>query len=93
MATALVDAIKSRASSIVRQLVTRIFVVPGYLGTEMDREMTTLGGMHSLSEEQVMLIQGRQLEVAKEFWKSMGFSALSNSNFWLSDWSVGQNKA
>jgi hypothetical protein len=85
MVIALVDANKSRASSVARQPVQRIFVAPGWLGADLDRELIPLGGLYSVSEEQVMLVQGRQIDVAKKFWESMGSNDPLNSIFWVSE--------
>jgi hypothetical protein len=51
----------------------------------LDRELVPLGGLYSVSEEQVMLVQGRQIDVAKKFWESMGSNDPLNSIFWVSE--------
>jgi hypothetical protein len=76
MVTALVDAIMSHISNITGRLLTRIFVVPGYLGAEMDRGMIALGDMDNVLDEQALLMQARRITVAKVFWKMVGFNAL-----------------
>jgi hypothetical protein len=85
MTIVLVDAIKSRASIVARRPIRRIFVAPGWLGADLDRELAALDGTHSVSEEQVEEVQGRQIDVAKKFWASMGFGDSLNSIFWVSD--------
>jgi hypothetical protein len=55
-------------------------VAPGQLGTEVEREMGK-AGLSWMDEDEVLEIQGMQLDAAEAFWKNIGVKSFEDSHF------------